>query len=1305
MASPVHSDQEQKHSVNAENDPFLDTLALLPKTAQFGLKKRYQGAQRIDDEKRRLRILKNLHADLEKAVHRATWQEFIKYPEQLPVSERKAEIAEAIKNNQVVIIAGETGSGKTTQIPKICLELGLGIGGMIGHTQPRRLAARSVADRIADELGTSLGDVVGFKVRFSDHTEPRTRVKLMTDGILLAEMQKDRLLRQYDTLIIDEAHERSLNIDFLLGYLRQLLPKRPDLKVIITSATIETDRFSRHFNEAPVITVSGRTYPVEIRYHAPDETQEKFNDPLQAIFDAVDELQAEGRGDILIFLNGEREIRDTADALSKRNLKNTEVLPLYARLSAQEQQRIFKPHSGQRIVLATNVAETSLTVPGIKYVIDPGTARISRYSYRTKVQRLPIEAISQASANQRAGRCGRVSEGICIRLYSQEDFEGRPAYTDPEILRTNLAAVILQMVSLRLGDIEAFPFMQPPDNKHIRDGIKLLEELGALKTPNKQGLQLSQIGRQLSRIPIDPKLGRMVLAGAENSSLDQVLVLASVLSIQDPRERPMDAKQASDEKHRRFYDQDSDFSTLMNLWRYIKEQQQELSGSQFRKLCKKEFLSYIRIREWQDLHFQLRQSCRELHLEMNESEADYESLHKALLTGLLSNIGMLDKDQEYIGARNRRFYLFPGSSLGKKRPKWSMSAELTETSRLFARTAAKIQPDWVEGLAKHLVSRTYSEPHWSKKQGNVMAFEKQTLYGLPIVQQRKVLFGHIDPVVAREVFIRSALVERQLGTNLAFYQKNNQTIDSIHAQEDKIRRRDLLVDDEQLYALYDKDIPDHIYSKASLEKWYRTESKKNKQLLVYDEKSLLQREEGDLSKLYPDQWRSGNIDVSLKYLFEPGQSQDGVQAEIPIAVLNQVQESAFEWGVPAHREALLVALIKSLPKPLRRHFVPAPNFAGRVMAEADFNTESPTAALERVLRRATGITVPDDAWNWDLVPDHLKMSYRVVDEKGKAIADGEDLVTLKASLQDKVQDTLSAVVSDDIERSGMAAWDIDELPRVYTQKRRGYEVKAYPALVDEKTSVAVQLFDSEAKANSAMKAGVRRLLLLNVTSPAKYLRDNLPNKAKLAMHYTRFGKVQFLIDDCISGAVDMLVGNAADVRDAASFKSLLETVRADVADKTVEVALVVEQILTRANKALKQLKGKSSFDTVRAQADIKAQIDGLVYPGFVADTGIAQLREVPRYLDAVEKRIEKLAIDANRDRQHLLAIDRVSDALAQLKGKAKHHEGLQDELQQLHWMIEELRVSFFHQTLGTAYPISEKRVLNAIEECRKCHQL
>ncbi|MBX9334749.1 ATP-dependent RNA helicase HrpA, partial [Serratia marcescens] len=914
-----------------------------------------------------------------------------------------------------VIVAGETGSGKTTQLPKICLELGRGVKGLIGHTQPRRLAARTVANRIADELETPLGGSVGYKVRFNDQVGDNTLVKLMTDGILLAEIQQDRLLMQYDTLIIDEAHERSLNIDFILGYLRELLPKRPDLKVIITSATIDPQRFSRHFNNAPIIEVSGRTYPVEVRYRpVVDDGDDTDRDQLQAIFDAVDELGREGPGDILIFMSGEREIRDTADALNRLNLPHTEVLPLYARLSNSEQNRVFQSHHGRRIVLATNVAETSLTVPGIKYVIDPGTARISRYSFRTKVQRLPIEPVSQASANQRKGRCGRVSEGVCIRLYSEQDFLSRPAFTDPEILRTNLASVILQMTSLGLGDIAAFPFVEAPDKRNIQDGVRLLEELGAIATAENGHYQLTPQGRQLAQLPIDPRLARMVLEAQKSGSVREMMIITAALSIQDPRERPMDKQQASDEKHRRFADKDSDFLAFVNLWDYLQEQQKANSSSQFRRLCRNDFLNYLRVREWQDIYTQLRQVVKELGLPINSTPSDYRSVHTALLTGLLSHIGQKDADkQEFTGARNARFSIFPGSGLFKKPPKWTMVAELVETSRLWGRIAARIEPEWIEPLAQHLVKHSYSEPHWSKSQGAVMASEKVTLFGLPIVAARQVNYGSIDPLLCRELFIRHALVEGDWQTRHAFFRENQKLRAEVEELEHKSRRRDILVDDETLFGFYDRRIPNDVVSGRHFDSWWKSAAKQQPDLLNFEKEMLIKDGANKISALdYPNFWHQGNLKLRLSYQFEPGTDADGVTVHIPLPILNQVEEQGFEWQIPGIRRELVIALIKSLPKPVRRNFVPAPNYAeaflGRVTA-----LELPLLdALERELRRMTGVTVSRDDWQWDQVPDHLKMTFRVVGEKNQTLREGKDLAALRLQLKEKVQETLSAVADD-----------------------------------------------------------------------------------------------------------------------------------------------------------------------------------------------------------------------------------------------------------------------------------------------------
>lgn len=952
---------------------------------QQRLRRRLQGARKIKNPDAQLAVAAEVESDIaaarQKVQARAASYPRITYPESLPVSQKKQDILNAVRDHQVVIVAGETGSGKTTQLPKICLELGRGVKGLIGHTQPRRLAARTVANRIADELETPLGGSVGYKVRFNDQVGENTLVKLMTDGILLAEIQQDRLLMQYDTLIIDEAHERSLNIDFILGYLRELLPKRPDLKVIITSATIDPQRFSRHFNNAPIIEVSGRTYPVEVRYRpVVDDGDDTDRDQLQAIFDAVDELGREGPGDILIFMSGEREIRDTADALNRLNLPHTEVLPLYARLSNSEQNRVFQSHHGRRIVLATNVAETSLTVPGIKYVIDPGTARISRYSFRTKVQRLPIEPVSQASANQRKGRCGRVSEGVCIRLYSEQDFLSRPAFTDPEILRTNLASVILQMTSLGLGDIAAFPFVEAPDKRNIQDGVRLLEELGAIATADNGHYQLTPQGRQLAQLPIDPRLARMVLEAQKSGSVREVMIITAALSIQDPRERPMDKQQASDEKHRRFADKDSDFLAFVNLWDYLQEQQKANSSSQFRRLCRNDFLNYLRVREWQDIYTQLRQVVKELGLPINSTPSDYRSVHTALLTGLLSHIGQKDADkQEFTGARNARFSIFPGSGLFKKPPKWTMVAELVETSRLWGRIAARIEPEWIEPLAQHLVKHSYSEPHWSKSQGAVMASEKVTLFGLPIVAARQVNYGAIDPLLCRELFIRHALVEGDWQTRHAFFRDNQKLRAEVEELEHKSRRRDILVDDETLFGFYDRRIPNDVVSGRHFDSWWKNAAKQQPDLLNFEKEMLIKDGANKISALdYPNFWHQGNLKLRLSYQFEPGTDADGVTVHIPLPILNQVEEQGFEWQIPGIRRELVIALIKSLPKPVRRNFVPAPNYAeaflGRVTA-----LELPLLdVLERELRRMTGVTVSRDDWQWDQVPDHLKMTFREI---------------------------------------------------------------------------------------------------------------------------------------------------------------------------------------------------------------------------------------------------------------------------------------------------------------------------------------
>lgn len=1224
----------------------------------------------------------------------------IVFPESLPVSQRKAEIQKLLSEHQVIVVAGETGSGKTTQLPKMCLELGFGNLGMIGHTQPRRIAARSVAARIAEELETELGGLVGYKVRFNDQISDDTQVKLMTDGILLAEIQNDRFLNQYSCLIIDEAHERSLNNDFILGYLKQLLPRRRDLKLIITSATIDVERFSKHFNNAPIIEVSGRTYPVEVRYRP--VVEEDDQDQLQGILNAVDELQAEGRGDILIFMNGEREIRDTAEALQKQNLKHTEILPLFARLSAQEQNKIFHPSGLNRIVLATNVAETSLTVPGIKYVIDPGTARISRYSYRTKVQRLPIEPISQASANQRKGRCGRVSEGICIRLYSEEDFNSRPEFTDPEILRTNLASVILQMTALGLDDIEAFPFVDAPDKRHIQDGIKLLEELGAfemVRTKAGEKRQLTAVGRQLAQLPVDPRLAKMLLGAVSQGALHEVMIIVAALSIQDPRERPQEKQQASDEKHRRFADKKSDFLAFLNLWRYLQEQQKELSKNQFRRQCQKDFLNYLRIREWQDIYHQIRLTVREMGLPINSEQAEYQQIHTALLSGLLSHIGLKEAEkQQYLGARNAHFAIFPNSVLFKKQPKWVMAAELVETSKLWGRMVAEIEPEWIEPLAEHLIKKSYSEPRWSKSRGAVIADEKVTLYGVPIVAARPVNYGAIDPTLSREIFIQSALVEGDWNTKHKFFKENQRLVREVEELEHKSRRRDILVDDRTLFEFYDQRIGTEVVSQKHFDTWWKKAQQKDPELLNFERSFLINDDAEQVSKLdFPNFWHQGNLKLKLTYQFEPGTDADGVTVHIPLPLLNQVEMTGFDWQIPGLREELVIALIKSLPKSYRRNFVPAPNYAQAFLSRAVPLEKPLLDTLIYELRRMTGVTVEAEHWNWEQIPSHLKMTFRVVDENGKKIAESMNLDELKFNLKDRVQESISAVADDGIEQSGLHIWSFSDLPQCYEQKQRGFSVKAFPAIVDEKDAVGIKLFETEFEQAVAMQQGLRRLLLLNVPSPIKYLHEKLPNKAKLGLYFTPFGRVLDLIDDCIACAVDKLIADFGGfVWDEAGFEKLRDFVRENLNEVTVDIAQKVEQILSLNHALNQRLKGKMDFTMAFAFSDIKAQLGGLIYPGFVQKSGYDRLPDLQRYLQAIDKRIDKLAQDVNRDRAAMLRVEQVQQAYQQLLAKLPKSKPISDEIAEIRYMIEELRVSLFAQQLGTKYQVSDKRILNFI---------
>ncbi|MET9156421.1 ATP-dependent RNA helicase HrpA [Streptomyces parvulus] len=1304
--------------------PALGSLA--PRLAELSLRdahrlgRRLEGARKIRKPEARAAVLAEIETEVAKAEQRVGERRArvpaVSYPEQLPVSQKKDEIAAAIRDHQVVIVAGETGSGKTTQIPKICVELGRGVRGMIGHTQPRRIAARTVAERVADELDTPLGETVGWKVRFTDQVNPEsTFIKLMTDGILLAEIQTDRELRAYDTIIIDEAHERSLNIDFLLGYLAQLLPKRPDLKVVITSATIDPERFSRHFGDAPIVEVSGRTYPVEVRYRPllEEDGDDADRDQITAITDAVEELMGEGKGDILVFLSGEREIRDTADALEKKKYRFTEVLPLYARLSHAEQHRVFQQHTGRRIVLATNVAETSLTVPGIKYVIDPGFARISRYSHRTKVQRLPIEPISQASANQRKGRCGRTSDGICIRLYAEDDFEARPEFTDAEILRTNLASVILQMTAAGLGDIEKFPFIDPPDHRNIRDGVQLLQELGALDPAQKDvRKRLTDTGRKLAQLPVDPRLARMVLEADKNGCVREVMVIAAALSIQDPRERPSDKQAQADQQHARFKDETSDFLAFLNLWRYVREQQKERGSSSFRRMCKQEYLNFLRIREWQDIYTQLRTVAKQMGIHLDEQDAPDDRVHVSLLAGLLSHVGMKDVKEgaknEYLGARNAKFAIFPGSALFKKPPRFVMSAELVETSRLWARVNAKIEPEWVEPLAGHLLKRTYSEPHWEKDQAAVMAYEKVTLYGVPIVAQRKVNYGRIDPEVSRELFIRNALVEGDWRTHHKFFADNRRLLTEVEELEHRARRRDILVDDETLYDFYDQRVPEHVVSGAHFDSWWKHKRHEQPDFLDFEREMLINEKAGAVTKDdYPDSWRQGPLKFRVTYQFEPGADADGVTVHVPLQVLNQVTDEGFDWQIPGLREQVVTELIRSLPKPIRRNYVPAPNFAQKFLERAVPLQEPLTLTMARELKRMVGVPFDAEDFDWAKVPDHLKITFRIVDERRRKLAEDKDLEALKLQLRPKARKALSQAAAatavrsggESLERSGLTDWTIGTLSRVFETRRAGQPVKAYPALVDDGDTVSVRLFDTEAEQAQAMWKGTRRLILRNIpVNPAKFASEKLTNQQKLNLSANPHGSIQALFDDCATAAADKLIADfGGPAWDEESYRKLYERVRAEIVDTTVRTVGQVQQVLAAWQACERRLKSVRSPALLANLQDVRGQLDALVKPGFVTEAGIKRLPDLMRYLVAADRRLQQMPTGAQRDTSRMEKVHEMRDEYAWLLEQMPQGRPVPQQVRDVRWMIEELRVSYFAHALGTAYPVSDKRIVKAID--------
>jgi ATP-dependent helicase HrpA len=1273
----------------------------------------------------------------------------IVYPAGLPVSQRRDDIVDAIRANQVLVLAGATGSGKTTQLPKMLLELGYE---SIAHTQPRRIAARTIAERISQELGTELGELVGYQVRFTDRVGKNTRIKLMTDGILLNQIHRDRDLKQYDAIIIDEAHERSLTVDFLLGYLKQLLPRRPDLKVIITSATIDPESFSRHFADehgagAPIIEVSGRTYPVEIRYRAlvaeSVETDDELTgdstnssadrDYLQGINDALDELARESDGDVLVFLSGENEIRDAEDAIKGRNLPGTEVLPLYGRLSAADQHRVFEssraPGARRRVVLATNVAETSLTVPGIRYVIDAGTARISRYSVRSKIQRLPIEAISQASANQRSGRSGRTSDGIAIRLYSQEDFQRRPEFTDPEILRTNLAAVILQMLSLGLGDIASFPFLQPPDSRGIKDGLDLLRELGAVDGAGT----ITRIGRQLSQLPIDPRLARMVLESKQHGTTREVMAIVAALSIQDPRERPLEKRTQADQQHARFVDPTSDFLTLLNLWNHLEEKQKELSGNAFRRLVKSEYLNYLRVREWNDVYRQLTRMAKPLGLEVNQprersslgagvagslrdppSSSAPDGIHRSLLAGLLSHIGLKDAaKKDYVGARQARFVVFPGSALAKKQPAAIMSAELVETSRLFARVNAAIDPAWAEPIAGDLVKRTYSEPHWEKKQGSVVAYERATLYGVPIIVKRRVQYSRIDPVLARELFIRHALVEGEWDLDrldrrlTAFDRANRELRRELAEVEERTRRRDILSDDEAIVEFYERRIPADVASAKSFESWWRKARAETPDLLTMTAADLLDEDDAQAPALerhedaFPSTWRQGDQTLGLSYRFEPGADDDGVTVTVPMPLLAGLKADGFDWQVPGLREELVTALIKSLPKHIRKNVVPAADWARKLLAAVDpgpITTGSITETLAREIAAQTYTPVTPADFDLDRVPTHLKVTFAVADERGKVVASGKTLSALQASLKPAARASVAKVVDsgdrarrDPTERAGLTGWDFDTLDRVRDVQHGGNTVRAYPALVDEGSSVAIRLMGTAGDQAAAHPAGVRRLLLLAIPSPLGYVQQHLTTQEKLVLAQSPYRTTAALFEDCMIACVDAVVGDR-EIFTRAEFEAARDAVSATIVDDLFQTVALVSRLITASRAADKAIRDATSMALIAPLGDARAQLDALVYPGFVAATGLPRLRRLPVYLEGIVHRVGKLAENPARDRVWMSEVQLATERYRAAGGELPLTAATDPRLVRARWMLEELRLSLFAQHLGTTEPVSLQRI-------------
>ena len=1223
------------------------------------------------------------------------------YAEDLPVVAQRGEIARAIEANQVVIVCGETGSGKTTQLPKICLELKRGAAGMIGHTQPRRIAARTVATRIASELNSPLGHAVGYKVRFSDKVGADTYIKLMTDGILLAETQGDHTLSAYDTIIIDEAHERSLNIDFLLGYLRQLLPRRPDLKLIITSATIDADRFSRHFNNAPVIEVSGRMYPVEMRYRPIAVEGEGDADVEQGILDAVDEAVRSGPGDVLVFLPGEREIRETAEALRKHHPAGAEILPLFARLSFAEQERVFKPGGARRIVLATNVAETSLTVPGIRYVVDTGMARINRYSYRNKVEQLQVEKISRASANQRAGRCGRVMSGVCIRLYAEEDYLARPEFTVPEILRSSLASVILRMKSLRIGEVENFPFIEPPAPRMIADGYQLLMELGAVNDSN----ELTQIGWQLAKFPIDPKIARMILAAKEENCLSEMLIIASALSLQDPRDRPFERQDAADRAHQRFQDERSDFLGYLKLWDFFEELlQHKKSNRKLMEHCQENFLSHRRMRDWREVYSQLHGLVSELGLRPNQIPAGYDEIHRALLAGLLGNIGFKSEEgDQYLGARGIKFSIFPGSVLKKAKPKWVVAAELTETTKLYGRCAAKIEPQWLEKIAGNLCKKHYFDPHWEKQPAQVTAFERVTLYGLTVVPKRRVHYGALNPQEAREIFIRAALVAGEYETQTAFFAHNRNLIAAVEQLEHKARRQDVLVDEREIFAFYDALIPDEICNGAAFEKWRRQEEQGNPRLLYLNRETLMRHGAGGVTEeQFPESMTVSDHEFALTYRFEPGHALDGVTLTVPLPLLNKLDAAQFDNLVPGLIREKVTWYLKALPKQIRRHVVPVPEFVTQFLEnQATVKNRALVDALAEFVQSKSGVPVSAAVWEKEPPPPHLQMNYKVVDDAGRELAMNRDLSQLKAQLGQAAQLTFAQSGADagsSIERDQVMRWDFGDLPEAISFVRAGKKLTGYPALVDEKESVAIRLFDMRDTAAANMRSGVRRLLRFELREQMKQLEKNLPGLSQAALQLRTLINPDALKEDMLNAITDRaFIGDDALPRSEKEFMLQKQRARTRLPAVTEAVARMTQNIANQCLPLIAHLSSASAA-TGRLSRELNQQFANLIYPGFFSATPWERLQHLPRYLQGMSMRLHKYPGNPERDGRHGPAVAGLWNQYEQRM--EKHHKaGISDpNLAEFRWQIEELRISLFAQELKTPYPVSVKRLQKSWEK-------